>query len=112
MGGRNRMGVAPMWEFMNKAPPWLVAMVVIGTSGGGGAGIVSLLQPNVEIKKSLDKIDETLDRVNTTLNNYDWRLRRSEDRLDGARMKNIDQDKELRVLRDQVTRLDALSGKL
>jgi archaellum component FlaC len=108
-----------MWEFFNKAPPWMVVLFMLSIGGTGGAGIFSWLQPNGEIKKSLDKIETRLTDISAKIDgldrrqdNFKWRLENHSDRLGGQTTKNREQDKVLHDLERSITRMEVLKERV
>ncbi len=106
------------WEFMNKAPPWLVLIIVLGMGSGGGAGFVSWMQPNVAIKATLEKLNTTmqgiadkLEKLDRKQENFEWRMSAHDRRISGAAVKDQQQDDKIDKIDRSVTRLEAINGR-
>lgn len=107
------------YDFLNKAPPWLVVLVLILMSGSGGAGVFSLFNPDPQLKQTLERINRTqemivnkldaldkhVSRQDGLLQSHGWRLDNYLDRITGQAVKNSRQDETLQNLDRIVTQL-------
>ena len=95
-----------MMEFLNKAPPWVIVVLLLG-SGGGGVSLGNLI--GGDIKKEIKIVVEKIIALDRKLDGITWRVNSHTDRLNGNITKNREQDAKLEDLKTRIVILDAMS---